>query len=295
MDEAQNLDVLFQQAVVAIDAGDVTALGHLLVAHPRLLRDRLDAPGAWLRDTVGGALDGFFQKPYLLWFIAEDPFRQGKLPGNIAQVTRTIIQAAEHEGVESLRDQLDYALRLVSWSRVARECAVQIALIDVLLDAGASPNGITDDALVNRNFAAAQHLVERGAGLTMATALCLERWDDVTRLAQTATDREKQMGLVLAALNGKAEALARLIPIGVDLNAPSPDLYSHATALHHAVYSGSLEAVKVLVEAGACLSTKDSIYSGTPLDWAEHGKRVEIVEYLRGRMVSGLGGQRPGA
>jgi len=157
------------------------------------------------------AIDGFFQKPYLLWFVAEDPVRNGKLPGNIAQVTRAIIQA---------------------------------------------------------------------------TALCLERWDDVTRLVQTANAREKQMGLVLAALNGKAEALARLIPLGVDLNAPSADLYSHATALHHAVYSGSLEAVKVLVEAGASLDTKDSIYGGTPLDWAEHGKHAEIADYLRGRMAS---------
>jgi peptide-methionine (S)-S-oxide reductase len=148
-------------------------------------------------------LDGFFQKPYLLWFVAEDPVRNGKLPGNIVQVTRAIIQAAEHEGVESLREQIDYALRLVSWSRVARECDVQIPLMDVLLDAGASPDGITDSALVNGNFAAAEHLVERGATLTMATALCPGRWDDVTRLAQTANAREKQMGLVLAALNGK--------------------------------------------------------------------------------------------
>lgn len=59
--------------------------------------------------------------------------------------------------------------------------------------------------------------------------------------------------------------LAKVIELGVDLNAPCADLYSHATALHHAVSSGSLEAVKVLVEAGASLDTKDSVYGGTPL------------------------------
>jgi peptide-methionine (S)-S-oxide reductase len=46
------------------------------------VRDRLESPGAWLRDKVGGALDGFFRQPYLLWFVAEDPVRNGKLPGN---------------------------------------------------------------------------------------------------------------------------------------------------------------------------------------------------------------------
>ena len=115
-----------------------------------------------------------------------------------------------------MREQLDYALRLVSWSWIARECAVQIELIDALVDAGASPQGNPDNALVNGNVAAAEHLVQRGAPLTLATALCLGRWDDATRLAQTASARDKQFALVLAALNGKAEALRHLVDGGVD-------------------------------------------------------------------------------
>jgi len=292
MGNPQALDSLFHEAVSAIDAGDVSALERLLAAHPRLVRDRLDSPGAWLRDKVGNARDGFFRQPYLLWFVAEDPARNNKLPKNIAQVAGTIIQTAEREGVDSLREQLDYALRLVSWSWVARKCDVQIELIDVLIDAGASPDGNPDNALVNGNFAAAAHLVEHGAKLTLATALCLERWDDVTRLGRTASASEKQFGFILAALNGRAKALRRMIDFGVDLNSPSADLYSHATALHHAVCSGSLEAVKVLVEAGAELGTKDRAWDGTPLEWAEHyiseakgddaGKPYpEIAAYLR--------------
>jgi hypothetical protein len=291
IDAAAILDSLFREAVSAIDAGDLTTLERLLAEHPRLVRDRLDSPGAWLRDKVGGAIDGFFRQPYLLWFVAEDPVRNDKLPRNIAQVATTIIQAAQREGVASLQEQLDYALRLVAWSWVARQCGVQIELIDVLVDAGASPDGVPDDALVNSNFAAAERLLERGAELTLATALCLGRWDDVTRLAQTATARQKQMGLVLAALKGKAEALARLIAVGVDVNAPSPDLYSHATPLHHAVCSGSLDAVKVLVEAGAELGTRDKAENATPLGWAEYyqGEKkgddvkryAEIAAYLR--------------
>lgn len=281
MAEPDLLDSLFRDAVSAIDAGDVAALERLLAGQPRLLRDRLHSPGAWLRDKVGGALEGFFARPYLLWFVAEDPVRNGKLPANIALVARAIIRAAEREGVESLQEQLDFALRLVAWSCVARDCGVQIGLIDALVDACASFGNTPEDALVNGNFDAARHLVEKGATLTLATALCLGYRDEAARIAQTTSPRHRQFSFVLAALNGKAEALATLLDLGVDLNAPSPDLFSHATPVHHAVWSGSLEAVKVLVEAGAALDRRDTVYGGAPLGWAEHGKHAEIATYLR--------------
>jgi len=281
MSDSTTLDALFQRAVSAIDAGAVRELEHLIAVNRRLVRERLDAPGPWLRDKVGDALDGFFERPYLLWFVAEDPVRNGRLPGNIADVTRAIVRAAERESVETLPEQLDYALRLVSWSWIARDCNVQIEMIDVLIDAGAALDGNPENALVNGNFAAAAHLVARGARVSLATALCLARWDDVQRLGPTASAEDKQLGLVLAALKGKADALAKVIDLGVDLNAPCANLYSHATALHHAVHSGSLDAVKVLVEAGADLDTKDTIHEGTPRGWAEYGKQVEIAEFLR--------------
>jgi peptide-methionine (S)-S-oxide reductase len=285
MDDSPTLDELFRAAVSSIDTGSVRELDRLITAHPRLVNDRLDAPGAWLREKVGNALDEFFQRPYLLWFVAEDPVRTGTLPANIADVTQTIIEAARRLGVPNLQEQLDYALRLVSWSWITRQCDVQIALIDVLVDAGASPDGNPDNALVNGNFAAASHLVKRGAPLSLSTALFLERWDDVSRLAQAADARQKQFAFVLAALKGKAEALRRVIPLGVDVNGVSQDLYSHASALHHAVHSGSLEAVKVLVAAGAHLHARDTVYQGTPLEWAEYsaGKPAydEIAVFLR--------------
>jgi hypothetical protein len=215
------------------------------------------------------------------------------LPANIAQVARAIIRAAERTGVESLREQLDYALKLVSWSWIARDCGVQIDLINVLVDAGAFPGDNPDNALVNGNFAAAGHLVARGAPLTLATALCLERWDDVARLLPAASTRDKQFGFILSALKGKTNALRRMIDAGVDIDNPSAHLYSHGTALHHAVGSGSLQAVKMLVEAGAGLNRKDSAWNATPLGWAEYyqgehagGEKARryaaIAEYLRG-------------
>jgi peptide-methionine (S)-S-oxide reductase len=287
-----SIDQLFQQAVALIGTGDMPALGRLLTDHPELARERLAAPGPWLRDKIGGALDGFFKDPYLLWFVAEDVPVHGRLPKNIADVTRAILRSAR--GAPGWQEQLDSTLRLVCWSGVAQRCGVQLELIDTLLDAGASPNGGPDNALVNGHVAAAEHLVARGAEPTLASAVCLGRWDDARRLAATANEAEKQFALVLAALNGKAEAVTWMAGAGADINRPSADLYAHGTPLHHAVCSGSLATVQALVEAGADPGTRDTAWSGTPLGWAEYylaerkdadsqRRYGEIADYLRDR------------
>lgn len=275
MDNPEILDPLFREAVSAIDAGDVSALERLLAAHPELVRDRLE-------EGEGG--EEYFRRPYLLWFVAENPIRNGRLPENIAQVTRTILEAAERQG--SLREQLDYALALVCSGRVAREHGAQGELIDVLCDAGADPDSALLPALTHTELAAAERLLERGAQLTLLAAVCTGRADDIARLARRAGAEDRQAAFAGAALYGQAPALALLIDLGVDLNAYSPPgLHPHGTALHHAVGSGSLDAVKVLVDAGADLGTRDRIYQGTPLDWAEHLQSTEIVAYLRDRSL----------
>lgn len=266
------LDDLFRDAVATIDAGDLRALEALLASHPKIAGARLESPGEWLREQVGNAIDPgqFFERPYLLWFIAEDPVRNGRLPANITEVGRTIISTIRRQAPASLQEQLDYALKLVSLSWIARDCGVQIELVDALIDAGASPEGNPDNALVNGNFAAAEHLVSRGATLTLATALCLNRWEACPRLFEASTDRQRRLALVLAALRGPPAAVHWLIRTGMSVKSPSEDLYSHATPLHHAVCSGSLDAVKAIVEAGAELSSKDTAWNATPLQWAEY-------------------------
>src|SRR5262252_7164953 len=174
-----NIDQLFQEAVASIGTGDVPALERLLTDHPELARQRLTAPGPWLRDKIGGALDGFFKDPYLLWFVSEDAPFFGSLPKNIASVARTILRAAQ--GAPDLEEQLKSTFDLVCWSGVAAACGVQTELIDVLLEAGASPHGGPNNALVNGHVAAAEHLVARGADLTLASAICLGRWDNARR------------------------------------------------------------------------------------------------------------------
>jgi peptide-methionine (S)-S-oxide reductase len=290
MDDAEAFDSLFRQAVSAIDAGDVATLGRLLTAHPRLARDRLTAPGLWLRDKIGGALEGFFKDPYLLWFVSEDVPVHGRLPKNIAEVARLILRSAQ--GSPGFQEQLNSTLRLVCWSGIAHQCGVQLELIDTLLEAGASPDGGPNNALVNCHVAAAEHLVARGAKLTLASAVCLGRWEEARRLAPLADASEKQFVLVLAALNGKAEAVKWMVEAGADVNQPSKGLYAHGTPLHHAVCSGSPATVQALVEAGADVGKRDTAWNGTPLGWAGHylaerkdddarRRYGEIAAYLR--------------
>jgi peptide-methionine (S)-S-oxide reductase len=286
-------DPLFRQALSAIDAGEADTLTQWLDSHPGLVRQRLEEPSK-----------GYFRHPFLLCFIADNPIRKGRLPGNIVAMADIIIRAIRRLAADTLQEQLDYALGLVATGRIPRECGVQAELIDLLIDAGATPgDGIS--ALANGNPDAAWQLIRRGGRLTLAAAVGIgfERAGmgstaAVDRIIAGADKRERQLAVVMAAFYGRAELLARLIGPGVDLDA-YPDeasgFHSHGTALHQAVSSGSLAAVKVLVEAGADVGVKDRIYDGTPLEWAEYmmreagagkegkGKFGRIGDYLRER------------
>jgi len=267
---ANRLDGLFHQALDAIDAGDLAALERLLRDHPELVKKRLTRPGQWLKDQMGGKVPRVMKAPYLLWFISEDVPRARTLSPAIVDAARAIIDAAKRERVGSLQEQLDTTLRLVAWSGVAAKCGVQLPLLDLLIDSGAKFAGEADNALVNGHFAAAEHLIGRGATLSLGTAACLDRWDDLPRLFAAADHKERQFAFVLAALNGKAESLRRMIALGADVNARSKDLYGHGTPLHHAVCSGSIDAVRALVEAGADARAADRAWNGTPAGWAHH-------------------------
>jgi hypothetical protein len=284
-------DPLFRRALAALDAGEADTLAQLLDSHPGLARQRLDTPA-----------EGYFRHPFLLCFIADNPIRRGRLQGNIVVMAGIIIQAIRRQAADTLREQLEYALGLVATGRIPRECGVQAELIDLLIDAGAIPgDGIS--ALANGNPDAAWQLIRRGGRLTLAAAVGIgfERAgvgsaEEVDRMIAGTGKREKQLALVVAAFYGRADILALLIGVGMNPDAyPDEDsgFHSHGTALHQAVSSGSLAAVKVLVEAGADMGKRDRIYDGTPLDWAEYLQREpgvgeeekkkfgRILEYLR--------------
>jgi Ankyrin repeats (3 copies) len=269
MDNSEITDPLFRDAVEAIDSGNIALLKKLLADNPHLANKRLDVP-----------TEGYFQHPYLVWFVADNPIRHERLPANIAEITRLLIDAVRQNANESFQEQIDYTLGLVATGRIPKESGVQIELIDLLIDEGATP-GNGHGALAHGNPKAAQRLIERGGQLTLTTAIGLDRKEDVERLLRQATAEEKQIALIAASFFGKPGMIQLLIDSGVNVNAyidRSSGFHSHATALHQAVYSTSLESVRILVKAGADLSLEDRIYQGTPLGWAQYLEKEEKDE-----------------
>jgi peptide-methionine (S)-S-oxide reductase len=235
---------MFAEAVAAIDAGDLAAIAAL---PPELLHEREE-----------NGRDDYFARPYLLWYVAENPIRNGTLPANIVAVTRLLLE----RGAAGR----DYALGLVVSGRVPRECGVQLELIDALVEGGADPNCL-ESALAHHETAAAQRLLERGARETLVASVCLGRPFDLG----PHSPEERQVALAGAALHGRADAVRALAAAGADVNAFLPESWHpHCTPLHAAVLSRDQATFDALLAAGADRSVKDRIHDGTADDWVRY-------------------------
>ena len=289
MQNANITGPLFREAVEAIDTGNITLLRQLIEATPALITNRLETPNE----------EGYFKNPYLLWFVADNPIRHEKLPANIVEVTQLILKALQKTDDESYQSQVDYTLGLVCTGRIPKECKVQIPLMDLLINEGAKVKGSVLGPIGQHNFEAAKFLLNKGSDYNLATAVGLGNINDVKEFAKNATASQLYVALVVASYFGKAGIISLLIAVGVDVNGlGKPEdfdgFHSHASALHQAVYSGSLEAVKLLVKAGANLKATDKGHNGTPLGWAmymqaekaptkdEKKRFADIEMYLKG-------------
>jgi peptide-methionine (S)-S-oxide reductase len=278
MNTAEITDESFRAAVEAVDSGNVLLLRQLLAADATLVVRRLDSPA-----------DGYFARPYLLWFVADNPIRQERLPPAIVEIAELILLALRDSGDASYSFIVDYTLGLVCTGRIPKECRVQIPLMELLVRYGASVKGSVLGAIGQHNPEAARWLLSQGSVYTIATAIGLNELEDASRLAVGATPSQLYVALTVAAFFGRVEGIALLLVAGAEVNgsgsaADFGGFHSHASPLHQAVYSGSLEAVKLLVEAGADILSTDRIYHGTPIGWAEYmGKEEASTEEERWR------------
>jgi ankyrin repeat protein len=168
---------------------------------------------------------------------------------------------------------------------------VQVALVETLLDFGAAVDecGVGKwvspllTALAFGYSDAAEALARRGARVdTLPAAAGLGRLADAARLLPTAHAESRHRALALAAQHGRVDVVRLLLDAGEDPNRYNADgNHSHSTPLHQAVWARHAGVVRFLVERGARLDIKDTIYQGTPLDWAIYGKRTDIEKYLR--------------
>jgi hypothetical protein len=257
-------DPIFRRAVDLIDAGDAAGLRACFKQHPKLTRQHVSFEG-W----------NYFHNPTLLEFIAENPVRHGKLPRNIVEVAKIIIDAGVNQSA------LNETLMLVATGRVPRECGVQIPLIDLLCDHGADPDSaIVKTAFLNE-MEAVQALIGHSAQINLPVSAALGRIEDFRRLLPKSDADARHLALALAAQFGQLEILRLLLDAGEDPNRYNPPGgHSHSTPLHQAAGNGHLDAVKLLVERGARLDARDILFHGTPAGWANYAGRTEVEEYL---------------
>jgi Ankyrin repeats (3 copies) len=258
-------DPAFRRAVELLDAGDAEGLRAHLKQHPDLARRHVAFEGG-----------NYFRNPTVLEFVAENPVRHGKLPKNIVEITKVILDA----GVEE--SSLNEALLLVATGRVPRECGVQVDLINLLCDRGADRNSAAETAAVLFELQAVDALLARGARITLPLAAALGRTEDAHHLLANAVPEHRHLALGLASQYGHLEIVRLLLDAGEDPNRFNPvGGHSHSTPLHQAAGNGHLDVVKLLVERGARLDVKDIIFGGTPAGWAAYAGKKEVEAYLR--------------
>jgi hypothetical protein len=258
-------DTTFRRAAELLDGGDVEGLRAHLKRHPNLARRHVAFEGG-----------NYFSNPTLLEFVAENPVRHGKLPKNIVEIAKVILDG----GVDP--SSLNETLLLVATGSVPRECGVQMDLINLLCDRGADPDSAAESAAVLFELQAVDALLARGARITLPLAAALSRTEDAGRLLPGADPQQRHLALALAAQYGHLEIVRILLDAGEDPNRFNPvGGHSHSTPLHQAAGNGHLDVVKLLIERGAKLDVKDILFGGTPAGWAAYAGKKELEAYLR--------------
>jgi len=168
-------------------------------------------------------------------------------------------------------------------------CCVAVFLSAVNLRAAGSD---VADAAMRGNKDALRSLIQRKADVNApqmdgTTALhWAVRADDLETVdlliragAKVSTaNREGLMPMQLAALNGSAAMLEKLIKAGANANAPLTP--SEDTALMMAARTGKADAVKVLLDNGAKIDAKETWGDTTALMWAVSEGHRAVVKLL---------------
>jgi hypothetical protein len=269
----------FEAAVEAVVAGDLGTLRSLLHKNPGLVRARSTRR----------------HHATLLHYVGANGVEGGrqKTPANAVEVAKILLDAgAEPDALADMYDHQCTTLSMLVSSCHPAKAGLQAALAETLLDHGAALDGPGSawpsallTALAFGYLSTAEVLARRdGAVNSLAAAAGLGRLEDTARLLPQADGRSRHIALALATQLGRTEVVRLLLDAGEDPNRYNPDGYhSHSTPLHQAALSNQVEVVRLLVERGARTDIKDTVYGGTPLDWANHGGRSEIAEYLRAR------------
>ena len=260
----------FESAVEAVVSGNVEALAASIHRDPELPRTRSSRE----------------HRATLLHYIAANGVEQHRQrsPRNAPAIASLLLgSGADPNALADMYGGQQTTMSMLVSSTPPAEAGVQVALVETLLDFGAEIEGALGTALAFGHRAAAEALAARGARTdNLAAAAGLGRTADAARLLAAADAQMRHRALALAAQHGHAEIVRLLLDAGVDPNRYNPPgNHGHSTPLHQAALAGHLTVVRLLVERGARLDIRDTVYGGTPLGWAMHGGQDEIRDYLQ--------------
>ena len=259
-----NDEQLFERAADAVVDGDLAVLAAMLRDAPELVRARsARAHGVTLLHYVGANL--------------VDDVRQRSPPNAVAVATLLLDAGAAVDAVSSDVSGRGTTLGEVATSEHTFKGGVQIDLLTLLVDRGASPDGAPGSwnpllaALHNDRPEAAAYLASRGARLDLEGAAGVGRLEVVQEfvswsgaLLNGATAAQRNDGFKWAAEYGHAEVVRYLLDRGVDLRAGER---ATETALHLAAHRGQLATMRLLIDHGAPLEALN-VYGGTALGQA---------------------------
>jgi ankyrin repeat protein len=267
----------FETAVEAVVAGDAAKLRSMLRENPDLVRARSSRRhyATLLHYVAANGVEG----------------QRQKTPPNAVEIAKILLDAgAEPDALADMYENKCTTMSMLVSSAHPHIAGLQGALAETLLDYGAELEGPGSKwqssvmtALAFGYPDTAKTLVKRGAMVSnIGAAAGLGRVEDVARLLPSADAKARHAALALAAQHGHTDVVRLLLDAGEDPNRYNPDGYhSHSTPLHQAIWGKHEDVVRLLIERGARLDIKDTVYQGTPLGWAIYGERTEIADYLR--------------
>jgi len=277
----------FESAVEMVIDGDRAALATAVHRNPDLIR---------ARSARVCTADPPVHRATLLHYVAAngvEGYRQ-KTPPNAVDIARVLLEAgAEPDALADMYGTACTTLSLLVSSSHPKQAGVQVPLVEALLDFGAAIEGRgtrkwggpLQTAVAFGMIDAASALVRRGAPVDLMSAAGLGLVDEFTRLMPAADAEARHRALSVAAQQGHVEIVRLLLDAGEDPNRFNPEgNHDHSTPLHQAVLGGHEAVVRLLIERGARLDTRDTIWRGTPLGWAIYGggkAQTEMAAYLR--------------
>jgi len=272
----------FETAADAVVDGDRDVLEALLREDPALV----------------GTRSARRHRATLLHYVAAngvEGWRQ-RTPANAVEIAGLLLDAgSDADALADMYDERCTTLGMLVSSSPPAEAGLQRPLAELLLERGASLevpgskwNGAVLTALTFGFLDTARALAPHaGPVRDIAVAAGLGLLGDTARLLPAADAERLRAAFALACALGQVRVAQLLLDAGVDPDHYNPDgFHAHSTPLHQAVWADHEPVVRLLVERGARLDIRDLIYDATPLDWAEHGQRTRIVDYLRSRPSS---------